>query len=126
MGLPRDETIPRVVMRPGLKVDRRILDTGIHVQQSRDIPWFTVTGSRPVVPGRTLIVYDSFFGTVMTEASPWFRESVWVHEGDLLNHPELADVLPAFDTVVFQRVERSAYFTDPASDLATIIAKPTP
>ena len=124
MGLPRDETIPKVVMRPGLNVDRRIVDTGIHIQQSRDIPWFTVNGNRPVVPGRTLIVYDSFFGTVINQASPWFEESVWVHEGDLFNHPELADVLPAFDTVVFERVERSAYFTDPASDLATIIAKP--
>ena len=81
-------------------IDRRIVDTGIHIRQSRDIPWFTVMGSRPVVPGRTLIVYDSFFGTVMNQASPWFEESVWVHEGDLFNHPELADVLPGFSFCV--------------------------
>lgn len=122
IGLPRDETIPKVVMRPGITVDQRLLETPIHVEHARDIPWFTVRGTSRVVPGRTLFVYDSFYGTIMPRITPWFEESVWVHEGDLFNHPELAAALPAFDTVVFQRVERSAYFTDIASVLATVIA----
>ncbi len=122
IGLPRDEIIPRVVMRPGVTVDRRLLETPVHVEHARDIPWFTVRGTSRVVPGRTLFVYDSFYGTVMPRIAPWFEESVWVHQGDLFNHPELASALPAFDTVVFQRVERSAYFTNVASDLATVIA----
>ncbi|HEY0444524.1 MAG TPA: hypothetical protein VGC90_09900 [Candidatus Limnocylindrales bacterium] len=122
IGLPRDETIPKIVMRPDVHVDRRLLDTGVHVEHARDIPWFTVRGTSRVVPGRTLFVYDSFYGTVMTRIAPFFAESVWVHEGDLYNHPELAAALPKFDTIVFQRVERSAYFTDVSSVLASVIA----
>jgi len=122
IGLPRDELTPNVVMRPGVKVDRRLLDTGVHVQHARDIPWFTARGTSRVVPGRTLFVYDSFYGTMISRIAPFFEESVWVHEGDLFNHPELAATLPRFDTVVFQRVERSAYFTDVASVLASVIA----
>jgi hypothetical protein len=121
IGLPRVETIPKVVIRPGVKLDRRLLDTGIHVEHARDIPWFTVRGTSPVVPGRTLFVYDSFYGTVMSRIAPFFAESVWVHEGDLYNHPELAAALPKFDTVVFERVERSAYFTNVSSVLASVI-----
>jgi acetyltransferase AlgX (SGNH hydrolase-like protein) len=124
IGLPHDEIIPKVVMRPGIKVSKKLLDTGVHVEHARDIPWFTVTGTSRVVPGRTLFIYDSFFGTVMTRVSPFFEESVWVHEGDLYNHPELAAALPQFDTVVFERVERSAYFTNVASVLASVIARP--
>jgi hypothetical protein len=122
VGLPRDETIPKVVMRPGVKVERRLLDTGVHVQHARDIPWFTVRGTSRVVPGRTLFVYDSFYGTVSSRIAPFFAESVWVHEGDLYNHPELARALPKFDTIVFERVERSAYFTNVSSVLASVIA----
>jgi hypothetical protein len=122
IGLPRIEVVPRVQMRPGVTPDRRLIDPGVDISNSRDIPWFTVRTDRPVVPGRTLFVYDSFFATQMSSIVPWFEESIWVHEGDLFNLPEIASVLPEFDTVVFQRIERSALFTDPASDLRTIIA----
>jgi hypothetical protein len=122
IGLPRVEVVPRVQIRPGVTPDRRLIDPGVDISNSRDIPWFTVRTDRPLVPGRTLFVYDSFFATQMTAVVPWFEESVWVHEGDLFNFPELATVLPEFDNIVFQRIERSALFTDPASDLRTIIA----
>jgi hypothetical protein len=122
IGLPRIEVVPRVEMRPGVRVDEQLIDPGVDISNSRDIPWFTVRTDRPVVPGRTLFVYDSFFATQIDEIVPWFAESVWVHEGDLFNLPELAGVLPEFDNIVFQRIERSALFTDPASDLRTIIA----
>jgi alginate O-acetyltransferase complex protein AlgJ len=123
IGLPRVEIVPRVEMRPGVKADKRIIDPGVDIHNSRDIPWFTVRTDRPIVPGRTLFVYDSFFATQMSFFVPWFEESVWVHEGDLFNEPEIGLVLPEFDNVVFQRIERSALFTDPASDLRTIIAR---
>ena len=122
IGLPRIEVVLRVQMRPGVTADKRIIDPGVDISNSRDIPWFTVRTDRPLVPGRTLFVYDSFFATQMSSIVPWFEESIWVHEGDLFNLPEIATVLPEFDTVVFQRIERSALFTDPASDLRTIIA----
>jgi 3',5'-cyclic AMP phosphodiesterase CpdA len=123
IGLPRIEVVPAVDMRPGVTVDEQLIDAGVDISNSRDIPWFTVRTDGPVVPGRTLFVYDSFFATQMDEIVPWFEESIWVHEGDLFNLPELASVLPEFDNLVFQRIERSALFTDPASDLRTIVAR---
>jgi hypothetical protein len=122
IGLPRVEVVPRIQMRPGVTVEKQVIDPGVDITNSRDLAWFTVRTDRPLVPGRTLIVYDSFFATQMAYVVPWFEESVWVHEGDLFNLPEIASVLPEFDSIVFQRIERSALFTDPASDLRTIIA----
>jgi hypothetical protein len=122
VGLPRVEAVPHVVMRPGLRVDKRVIKTPADVRHTREIPWFTVRGNRPVVPGRTLFVYDSFYATVMPWITPWFRESVWVHVGDLHGEPDIARSLPAFDTVVFERVERSAYFTDVYHSLRSVIA----
>jgi hypothetical protein len=122
IGLPRVETVPRVVMRPGLKVEREVIKTPVHTTNAREIVWFTVRGNRSVVPGRTLFVYDSFYATVMPWIAPWFEESVWVHEADLHFHPDIAAALPAFQTVVFERAERSAYFTDVYAVLRSVIA----
>ncbi|MDQ2965534.1 MAG: hypothetical protein M3R57_06775 [Chloroflexota bacterium] len=122
IGLPRVEVVPRVQMRPGLTADKRLIEPGVDISNSRDIPWFTVRTDRPLVPGRTLFVYDSLFGTQINYIVPWFKESVWVHEGDLYNLPELATVLPEFDNIVYERIERSALFSDPESDLRTILA----
>jgi len=123
IGLPRVEVVPRVQMRPEVTPNKRLIDPGVDITNSRDIPWFTVATDRPLVPGRTLFVYDSFFATQMTLIVPWFEESVWVHEGDLFNQPEIGLVLPEFDNVVFQRIERSALFTDPASDLREVLGR---
>ena len=120
MGLPRYEQTPRITMRPDAKVDRKVIDAGADITNARDIAWYTVTSDRPSVPGRTLIVYDSFFANMTGHLNRWFEESVWVHEGDLLHYPELAASLPDFDNVVFERVERSAYFTDAESDLRPV------
>jgi acetyltransferase AlgX (SGNH hydrolase-like protein) len=124
IGLPRTETIPKVTVRPTVRVDKRAIDTGVRIEHSREIPWFTVRGDRLVVPGRTLFVYDSFYAAMMTRIAPWFEESVWVHEGDLRHSPAIASVIPPVDTVVFQRVERSAYFTDVSAVLRTVIQAP--
>lgn len=124
IGLPRTETIPKVTVRPTVRVDERTIDTGVRIEHSREIPWFTVRGDSPVVPGRTLFVYDSFYAALMTRVAPWFEESVWVHEADLRNSPAIASVIPPVDTVVFQRVERSAYFTDVSAVLRAVIQAP--
>jgi len=126
IGLPRVEIVPRVIMRPGLRVDKQVVKTEARIKHSREIAWFTVRGKGPVVPGRTLFVYDSFYATVMPWIAPWFQESVWVHEGDLHGAPDIASALPAFDTVVFERVERSAYFTDVYAVLRSVIAARAP
>jgi hypothetical protein len=73
------------------------------------------------VPGRTLIVYDSFFNISTGWITPWFEESIWVHHGDLHNVPAIAEALPPLDHVVFQRTERGIYFTDVERDVAPVV-----
>lgn len=58
----------------------------------------------------------------MRRIAPWFRDSVWVHQGDLTDHPSLVASLPAFDRIVVARVDRGVYDTDLAALLAPLIA----
>ena len=123
IGLPRVEETPLIRMRlgVGVKVDKAVIEPGVEITNTRDIPWYTVTTDQPTVPGRTLFVYDSFYANIAGHLVPWFEESVWVHRGDLFDFPAIAGLLPRFDNVVFQRTERSAYLTDPAHDLRTVV-----
>lgn len=111
LGQTAVETAPRTVVRRGGTLDRGALTTRARLTNAREIPHYRV-GGVPVVPGRTLMVYDSFLGNVQTRVAPWFEESVWVHWQDLLEHPELVADLPDFDTIVVSRAERGTYETD--------------
>lgn len=112
MGKPRDGIVPRYVVRPTVTVAQTELPTPVDLGNARDIGVYETSGSDRVVPGTTLVVYDSFFNINRQRITPWFERTVWVHAGDLRDHPELADFLPAFDTIVLERVERGAYDTD--------------
>jgi hypothetical protein len=122
MGLPAKERIPRLVVRPGVDVERTTVSTNVDLKNARDIGHYTVDPAVAAVEGRTLILYDSYFRTNERRIAPWFRDSVWVHASDLEESPELAADLPAFDHVVIERVERSAYDVDLEALLAPIIA----
>jgi alginate O-acetyltransferase complex protein AlgJ len=122
MGLPKKERVPRLVIRPGVKVERTAIATRVDLKSARDIGHYTVDRAAAAVEGRTLIIYDSFFRTNERRIAPWFRDSVWVHADDLKRSPELVADLPAFDHVVIERVERSAYDIDLDALLAPIIA----
>jgi hypothetical protein len=122
MGLPAKERIPRLVVRPGVDVERTTVSTNVDLKNARDIGHYTVDPAVAAVEGRTLILYDSYFRTNERRIAPWFRDSVWVHASDLEESPELAADLPAFDHVVIERVERSAYDVDLEVLLAPIIA----
>jgi hypothetical protein len=121
MGKPRDGIVPRYVVRPTVTVEHTTLPTAVHLGNARDIGVYHATGTDHVVPGRTLFVYDSFFAINRQRITPWFERSVWVHAADLRDHPELADILPAFDTIVVERVERGAYETNLEQLLAPIL-----
>jgi hypothetical protein len=73
----------------------------------------------------TVIAYDSFFGRNMTSLSPFFAESIWIHIGDLKNHPEIATLIGRADRVILERVERGLYFTQ-IDDLLRPLARTEP
>lgn len=112
MGKPSDGVTPRYVVRPTVVVEDGVVPTPVDLGNARDIGMFTSLGTTKVVPGTTLVVYDSFFNINRRRIVPWFERTVWVHAGDLRDHPEIADHLPAIDTIVVVRAERGAYTTD--------------
>jgi hypothetical protein len=113
VGVRRIETIPRIVIRPGT-VTKTDVVVPVEVHNARTV-FTTVASGRPTLPGRTLIIYDSFFGIDVQLVSPFFANATWLHVGDLQNHPELASLLGPFDTIVLERVERGLYGVDLAA-----------
>jgi hypothetical protein len=111
MGLSRAETVPGVTVRPGVTIVREPIATPFKTNEARAVYRITASGDRPLVPGRTIIVYDSFFGLNMAAVAPFFEESIWIHFGDLQNHPEIGAVVGPADRVIMERVERGLYFT---------------
>jgi hypothetical protein len=112
MGIHRADPQPGVVLRPGMAVRRTDLAIPVEIHNARAVFRTTASGSRPVVPGRTVIVYDSFFGIDVSLLAPYFADVTWIHVGDLQAQPELAAMLGPFDTVVVERVDRGFYDTD--------------
>ena len=84
---------------------------------------YTATGG-DVVPGTTLIVYDSFYRIIEDDVAPWFADSVWLHVDDLSRHGELAAQMPAFDRVIVERGERLAYLTAYEAMLRPLLERP--
>jgi hypothetical protein len=127
IGQPTLEEIPALTVRPTVVPARTVIAPPPGLQSNREIASYTVDTELPVVPGRTLVVYDSFFAISTAYLTPWFEETIWIHHGDLFNFPGLAEALPPIDNVVFQRTERSIYWTDPEHDLRPVVeAQRTP
>jgi hypothetical protein len=112
MGISNTITVPRLRVRPANDLDRSEVDTSATLANAAAIYRYTASGPVPTIPGRTLIVYDSFFGITQGLVAPFFAESVWVHAGDLGRNPQLATELGRFDRVILERVERGLYDTD--------------
>jgi hypothetical protein len=121
IGLPTEEVSPRVVIDRAGELRRTILDAGVVTTPGREVLRYTVTGNAAVVPGRTLIVYDSSFGVHADLIAPWFAESVWLHVNELIEHPQIVKGLPAFDRVIFERVERLSYSRDLVATLKPLL-----
>jgi hypothetical protein len=112
MGLRRVATTPKVVLRPDVEQHRADVEVPVAVQNARAVFRITTSGTARTLPGRTLVLYDSFFGIDSRLVAPYFAESTWVHVGDMVHHPELAQLLGPFDRVILERVERGLYGTD--------------
>jgi hypothetical protein len=111
MGLSRAETVPAVRIRPTVRITRNAVQLPVKTNNARDVTRFVASGDRPLVASRTVIVYDSFFGLNMAAIAPFFAESIWIHQGDLLNHPEIGRLIEPADLVILERVERGLYTT---------------
>ena len=122
MGLRRVAMTPKVVLRPDVEQHRENVDVPVAVQNARAVFRITTSGGGRTLPGRTLIIYDSFFGIDTRLVAPYFADSTWVHEGDMQNHPELAQLLGPFDRVIVERVERGLYGNDLGAMLAPLTA----
>jgi hypothetical protein len=124
LGIRRVERTPKLEIRPGVTHQTADVEVPVEIHNARAIPRFTASGDRPTLPGRTLVIYDSFFGIDAPLVLPLFAESTWIHVGDLLNHPELAKILGPFDRVIFERVERGLYETDVRTFLSALVGSP--
>jgi hypothetical protein len=121
MGLPRYANVPRYIVRPTVTVEHSVVATPFELTNASDIGVYTTDPSAKVVPGTTLVVYDSFFNINRSRIVPWFERTIWIHAGDLRDHPEVAALLPKIDTIVLARVERGAYEMDIAELLRPIL-----
>jgi acetyltransferase AlgX (SGNH hydrolase-like protein) len=120
LGIRRIERVPNLVLRPSVSIARSDLAVPVDIHNARAVFTTTATGPEPTVPGRTLVIYDSFFGLDVNLVAPFFANATWVHVGDMGNHPELATLLGPFDTIVLERVERGLYGTDLATTLGRL------
>ena len=124
MGIPRRDSVPDLKLRPAVQIVRTALDLPVKTSGAPAVYRITASGDRPFVPGVTVIVYDSFFGREMRELSTYFAESIWIHLGDLQNHPEIAGLVGPFDRVILERVERGLYYTKVEDVLRPLVRAP--
>ncbi len=123
LGLPEEETAA-TFERPRIEVERAADVDVAGIGGIRPILRWTAGGAGRVVPGTTLIVYDSFLGIVMEDVVPWFGDSVWLHVDDLTRHPEVVAHLPPYERVIVVRSERLAYLTDYQRVLGALLDPP--
>lgn len=121
MGIRRGGTVPGVVAGPGITVTRTTLPVPVTLRNARTVFRTTATGSDHLIPGRTVIVYDSFFGIDVDLVAPFFADATWIHVGDLLGNPQLGPLTGPYDTVILERVERGLYETDLAAITAALV-----
>ncbi len=121
LGLRRVEETPRLRVREGVRIETIDVEVPAQIHNARGVFRVVARGDAPLIEGRTIIVYDSFFGISVPLVAPFFADSTWVHVGDLMNQPELGRFLGGFDTVILERVERGVYETDFGAVLGALV-----
>lgn len=120
LGLQRAVRAPKVVIRPEVEQDRVDVPLPAGAGNTRTVFQVTATGRLDLLPGRTLIVHDSFFAIDARLVAPYFADSTWVHIADLRNVPDLTRLLGRFDRVIVECVARGLYDTDFEAILAPV------
>lgn len=111
LGLPRTETVDWPVVRPGVHVVQTTVDLPNWTKAKAPVVRAVAQGDRPLLPGVTLVVYDSFFGRAIEQVEPFFADTIWLHKDDLEDHPDVIARLGPIDRVVLEVVERDLYRT---------------
>ena len=122
IGLSRRENVPAPAIRPSVQITRTEVALPFKTRGAPAVYEITASGDRPLLPGRTVVVYDSFFGIQMAAIAPFFADSIWIHRDDLLRHPEIARLVGRADRVIFERIERGLYTTKVLSLLQPLVA----
>ncbi|WP_326551006.1 hypothetical protein [Micromonospora sp. NBC_01813] len=105
LGITREDNVANwVVRREGVAVET----SAIRMDSGRDqrIHTTSAPAGTPMVPGRTLVVYDSFFYVAEAQMAPYFAQLNTLHWDDFLPMARNGQV-PEFDRVIFQSVQRS-------------------
>lgn len=129
IGLDATEPGRRLLARPATTVSRLDLAVPDAVDPTAVFE-LRSTGVDRVVPGRTLVIYDSFLyqnerpfiGPDMV--APFLADSVWIRFDALLAHPELGPRFGPYDTVIFERAERAAYDVPMDAVLRSVLRTP--
>lgn len=105
LGMNRSDKVANwVVRREGVTVTT----TRIPTASGRDLRTRTSSApaGTPLVPGRTLVVYDSFFYNAELQMAPYFQQMTAMHWNDFVPMARSGN-LPGFDRVIFESVQRS-------------------
>ncbi|HEY0698930.1 MAG TPA: hypothetical protein VGD43_14105 [Micromonospora sp.] len=104
LGMTRADTVPNwAVRRAGVTVT----SSSTPSPTGRGVRTRTVTApaGTPLVPGRTLVVHDSFYNNADRQMAPYFAQTTVLHWDDFL--PMARDgKLPGFDRVIFETAQR--------------------
>jgi alginate O-acetyltransferase complex protein AlgJ len=108
LGQPKPDTYDKVLLdRPGVRTTvRSVPDPAIG-----DIPYLhatsTSTGPR-LIPGKTVMLYDSFTDVSQQYVTPWFSDLTLIHNlSTEKSPPGVAALLANSDTIIIEVVERS-------------------
>ena len=124
LGLGRTEKVPDTLLRPRMKTVETDVPVPTKVHAARAVFEFKATGDGPVIEGRTIVVYDSFFGNYIERVARFFGDSVWIYVDDLTRSPSLAAEIGPVDRVIFERVERELYRTRPDALFRALTGSP--
>ncbi len=123
MGIADSVVMPAVtVSRPGQQI-QAVPPSG-PVGFGEATQRFVSEGTAPVIPGRTLIVGDSFFDVALPLLAPWFQDLTFVSPARI-TCPEVLDQLTDYETIIVEQVERDAYRVDYQTILAPLFARLT-
>ncbi len=118
LGVPRTEAALDPLVRPGVQLRTTAVEPPAGLHLPYPIQQISAQGDRRLLGGRTVVVYDSYFGRATNKLAAFFADSTWIHIDDLKQSPDLVRQLGPFDRVIYEEVERYVY----RAQLDTLVA----